>query len=211
MVGLVFPLYYVGLPKIVQEFLKQIELDGTKYIFMIITKGWPVVGAAIHQMKSLLKKKGQRLGAGMYIQLPMNDITIVTVATPEVQKKLLSKAPGRITKVTNIIKMAKKHFDIELLGFLWPFRNLPFIERVNSEDRNFEADANCNGCGICAKICPVNNITLTANKPNWSGNCQQCLACYHFCTKKAITFNKRGNGIQYHHPDIKLTDILNQK
>lgn len=210
-VGFIFPLYYVGIPKIVQEFIQQIELARTEYIFTVITKGWPVVGGAISQMKHLLKKKEKKLNAGMYIRLPMNDITMVTVATPEVQKKLLTKAPQRIASITRVIQSSKKHFDIEPLGFLWPFRNLPFIQRVNGDDRYFTADSKCNGCGVCGKICPVNNIVMLDNKPKWSGRCQQCLACYHFCSQKAITFNKRGNGAQYHNPDIKLVDLLNQK
>lgn len=207
-VGFIFPLYYVGIPKIVQEFIQQIGLDETKYIFIVVTRGWPLVGGAINQMKHLLMKKGKKLNAGMYIHLPMNDVTILTVATPKVQRNLLAKAPRRITKITRIIQSSKKHFDIEPFGFLWPHRNLPFIQRVNTDDQNFSADCNCNGCGICAKICPVQNIIMTGNKPKWSGKCEQCLACYHFCSQKAITFNKRGNGGQYHHPDIKLSDLL---
>jgi ferredoxin/flavodoxin len=210
-VGFIFPLYYVGIPKIVQEYVKQIELHKTQYIFIVVTKGWPVVGGAINQMKQLLKAKNKKLNAGMYIQLPMNDITMVTVAKPDTQKKLLSKAPKQIAGMVKIIHAAKNHFDPEMLGFLWPVRNIPFIERVNRDDKYFAADSHCNGCGICEKICPMNNISLVDGKPEWSGKCEQCLACYHFCPQKAISFNKRGNGIQYHHPDIKLVDLLGQK
>ncbi len=208
-VGFVFPLYYVGIPKIVQEFIKRIELDEAKYIFIVITRGWPIVGGAINQMKHLLKERGKKLNAGVYIQLPMNDITLLTVAAPNVQAKLFSKAPERINKIIRIIERFNKHYDWEPLGFLWPSRNIPFINRVNSEDKYFMADSNCNGCGICAKICPVKNIIISDNKPQWSGRCEQCLACYHFCPQKAISFNNRENGVQYHHPDIKLTDFLN--
>jgi ferredoxin len=209
-VGFVFPLYYVGIPKIVQDFLEQVELGEAQYIFMVVTKGWPVVGGAISQMKQLLKKKGTALDAGMYIQLPMNDITVVTVASPKTQKKLLLKSPRIITTIAAIIGANKKHYDREILGFLWPFRNLPFIERVNREDRNFKVNSNCNGCGICGKVCPVGNIKL-AQKPQWLGKCELCLACYHFCPQRAITFNERSNGVQYHHPDVNMSDIWSQK
>jgi ferredoxin/flavodoxin len=209
-VGFVFPLYYLGIPKIVQDFLQQVELGGVQYIFIVVTKGWPVVGGAISQMKQLLKKKGVALDAGMYIRLPMNDITMVTVASPKTQERLYLKSPHRIAKIVAIIRANKKHYDREILGFEWPFRNLPFIERVNREDKNFAVNSNCNGCGICGKVCPVGNIKLERT-PQWLGRCELCLACYHFCPQKAITFNQRSKGVQYHHPEVNMADIWSQK
>jgi MinD superfamily P-loop ATPase len=90
--------------------------------------------------------------------------------------------------------------------------NLIFHKNVNESDQHFLADENCNNCGICEKVCPVNNIILVEGNPQWHHKCQQCLACINFCPENAIQYGKRtiGRG-RYHHPDITVKDLLNQK
>ena len=79
-------------------------------------------------------------------------------------------------------------------------------------DKSFKVNEKCNGCGICSQICPVNNIKMINNKPKWLNHCETCLACYHWCPNRAI---KGGvaptNEYYYHHPDVKISDIMKQK
>lgn len=45
----------------------------------------------------------------------------------------------------------------------------------------------CIGCGLCEKLCPMNNITLT-NGIAFSGDkCTMCYRCISKCPKQAIT------------------------
>lgn len=60
-VGFIFPLYYVGIPKIVQKFIKQADLSETKYIFIGVTKGWPVVGGGHQPDKTYFEEEGQKV------------------------------------------------------------------------------------------------------------------------------------------------------
>ena len=79
----------------------------------------------------------------------------------------------------------------------------------------FDAPAHCVGCGICEKICPMDNIRLVAERPVFGGNCISCLACFHWCPQEAIWMSKGEEEMKrrfkYHHPDVKLNDILKQK
>lgn len=210
-VGFVFPLYYVGIPRIVQEFVNRMDLDKVETIFTVVTKGWPIVGGALSQMRFLLKAKGRRLDAGFYIQLPMNDITLVGVASPETQTKLLAEASAVIRRIAANIELKRRKFDLEPLWFLWRFRNNPFIARVREEDHYFSAEPSCVGCETCAKVCPVQDIAIENGNPRWLGQCEQCLACFHFCPKKAIRFNGRGGDqAQYHHPEVRLNELVTQ-
>ncbi len=87
-----------------------------------------------------------------------------------------------------------------------------FIEKVNTEDENYYTDEKCNGCGICQKICPVDNIKLVNDKPEWQHKCQQCLCCLHYCPQKAIQFGEYTPGRErYNHPHIKVKELINQK
>lgn len=211
-VGFIFPLYYVGAPKIIQEFIREVDLTKASYIFAVVTKRWPVVGGAFDQLNQLLKPKNRKLDAGIYIKMPSNDITLTKVDLPAIQKRLLGKSTTKIIQTSEIISASRRKRDLEPLWFLWQVRNSPFIARVNQEDRFYSAGLDCNGCGSCAKVCPKDNIIIVDQKPQWQGRCEQCLACYHFCPRKTIYYKGRqANGIQYHHPEVNFTEISGQK
>jgi MinD superfamily P-loop ATPase len=79
-------------------------------------------------------------------------------------------------------------------------------------DRNFKADEKCNKCGICAKVCPAQNITLTDGKPVWNHKCEQCYACIEWCPQAAIQYgNNTKKYPRYHQPEIQLKDVLKNK
>jgi len=74
------------------------------------------------------------------------------------------------------------------------------------------ADQNCNGCGICERICPVHNIHMNAARPTWDDRCVSCFACLHWCPEEAISLGGIDMHIEhYHHPDIQLADMLHSR
>jgi len=86
---------------------------------------------------------------------------------------------------------------------------LPFIESRQLMDCAFNYDEGCTGCGICAKICPVDNIVMVTERPVWQGRCEQCFACLQWCPKESLQFGNKTTGrIRYHHPEVKISDIL---
>jgi ferredoxin len=76
-------------------------------------------------------------------------------------------------------------------------------------DKRFYAEDTCSHCGICKKVCPVNNIDVVHGKPFWKGHCEQCLACLQWCPETAIQFGKTTVGrTRYHNPNVKLADMI---
>ncbi len=211
-VGFVFPLYYLGLPKMVADFIKKADLSGAGYVFAVITRGWPVVGGAIKQMKKLMKEKGRGLDFGAYIHMPMNDFTLAQVAGEGSMEKTLKSFDSQMGNVAEKIRGREKWYGFEPISFLLEKRNTPFVERVNGLDRFYSVNKSCTGCGICEKVCPADNIRIEAGKPHWNGSCQMCLACFHFCPAKAIEYENKCLGVKrYHHPDISAKQIMEQK
>jgi len=81
---------------------------------------------------------------------------------------------------------------------------------VQLADKSFIINEECNGCGTCAKVCPVKNINIEAKRPVWQHHCETCLACYHWCPNDAIEGEIVAYNKKEHHPHIKLKDMIIQ-
>ena len=88
--------------------------------------------------------------------------------------------------------------------------HLPFKEMIPLSDRSFYADENCSGCGICVRICPVNNIKLIDSKPKWQNHCENCFACFVWCPNESIHGEIVSYAEHYHHSTVKVTDMIDQ-
>jgi ferredoxin len=100
---------------------------------------------------------------------------------------------------------------LKIAGYTAPNR-LSFLESRRLMDCAFSADEKCSGCSICSRLCPVDNIELVDERPVWLHRCEQCFACLQWCPKEAIQFGSNtSHGKRYHHPDVKISDMLNQR
>jgi ferredoxin len=83
-----------------------------------------------------------------------------------------------------------------------------FVSLTFQADRSFWVDQHCIGCGICTKVCPVQNILMVNERPQWQQHCENCMACYHWCPQDAI----RGEIVEYEKriqaPGVTLADML---
>ena len=118
----------------------------------------------------------------------------------------------RIREIAEIIK-AKKQSKIErgnfLLNFIFSGISKLATAVMHTEDKHFWVDEKCIKCGICERVCPVNNIRLVDKKPHWLHHCEQCFACLQWCPKEAIQYGRITRGRKrYQNPCIELKDVL---
>ncbi|MDT8719720.1 4Fe-4S ferredoxin [Clostridium sp. 19966] len=202
-IGIVFPVYNIGVPKIVEEFLSKVRLK-SKYIFGIATYG-AFSGAATTHLLEIGKRNGIEFS---YI----NELIMVDNYLPgfDMNKQIQGQAKKNIEENLDKIikdieegrKYIKKHTIIKeaLRVFADKFYD-------NEFEKNFSVDNNCNGCKTCERVCPVNNIKVD-KKPVFNNNCQHCLSCIHNCPKRAISIKKEKNKVRFINENITLKEII---
>ena len=215
-VGFVFPVYAWALPKIVYDFIEKIDLSNTKYIFAVATMGGFSRQYVAPLLNKLLKPKNKELDAAYNLRIFSNNIfgskRINPIPSKEKGEKRIKKAESKLEKIAEIIRNNQKGKARKVSFYPMKGSYYSFMKEVNTMDEKYYSDEKCNGCGICQKICPVDNIKLVNEKPEWQHKCQMCLGCLHYCPEKAIQHGEYTLGRErYNHPYIKLKELINQK
>lgn len=207
-IGFVFPVYYRGLPKMLVNFIKNLYIESNTYVFAVADYGGSPA-LVFEQIEALLAEKGTKLSGAFGMDMPGNmwfmhyphpkQVTIDRITTEKdrafsISKQIEVKADVKYAEISNREEEANVYRQ---------------ILDISEKDKGFWCDENCVGCGICAKICPAENIELVQGKPVWQHNCEYCLACLHWCPKHSIQFeNITQNKERYHNPNVKVQELF---
>ncbi|MBR6438700.1 MAG: EFR1 family ferrodoxin [Bacteroidales bacterium] len=197
-VGFVYPIYSWRPPRLVENFVKNLRLNGeASYVWTAVTCG-DNVGETENIFRKELKDIGLNLDAAFCFVMPNTYVNFMgmSVDREEVANEKIAKAKEKLPKVIEMIA-AKKSFSDMIKGGLPRFKS-NFIGkafyRLLVSDKPFLSTDECVSCGTCVKVCPLQNITLEDGRPRWHGNCTTCNACYHHCPKHAIQYGKKTQG-----------------
>lgn len=202
-IGIVFPIYYGGVPKIVEGFLNKVNLK-SKYIFAVATYG-AFSGSASKHLLEIGNKNGIKFS---YIK----EILMVDNYLPgfDMNKQIQGQAKKKIEE--NLMKIIK---DIDAGNeYVKKGSNImEFIRKLLEKhyddkfEKNFSVENDCNGCKVCEKVCPVDNIKVD-KKSVFKNNCQHCLACIQNCPQNAIIIKKEKSKARFINENVKLKEII---
>ena len=211
-IGIVFPVYLWGIPKMVAQFIERMKGDiFGKYFFAVATyKSQP--GDVIGQLRRKMMQCGMKLSIGFTVPMPGNNIIFYDIEPTKVIESKLNACNKSLTAIAQAVSSKQKTFPrvtcsdrFIKTGLLHPILAGTF----DKSDRNFWTEPSCNSCGVCAKVCPSNNISILDGHPVWQNHCQQCLACMHSCPAEAIQYGKTTRGRQrYINPEINTSDLF---
>lgn len=208
--GFVFPVYAWGPPKIVEKFLKTAQINKPGYLFAVATHGG-IPGNTLKYAEKLFKKKGLSIDGAFDIQMPNNYISGSNPSSLEDAQTLTEAQGPRLTGIcSSIVEKQKKIASGD--GMLKTVLIHPaFIKFAGKQQsKKFSNSDKCTSCGVCEKLCPVENISLNSEKkPAWGTTCELCMGCINLCPAQAIDSGNATKGRnRYHHPEIQVRELF---
>ena len=208
-VGVVCPVYNAEMPMMVRDFMRKARIK-TDYFFFIYTYG-AGFGEAYAHAKLAAEEAGLTLRYVNAIQmvdnfLPYFDMQeqIDTLPQKDVEGQLDAVCADIIARKAVDVKItARTREQMEMyhqkLAEVWLKKDTALSYTVNDD---------CIHCGICAKVCPANNITVTEEGVCFSNHCEVCYACLHNCPQHAIHLPLEAGTRQFRNEHVTVADII---
>lgn len=181
------------------------ENNKESYIYAVATCGnISRSGNSITQLNKLLKRKGITLNYAEHLDMFSNYLILYDMKETKKEEATMDIQPiikNIYNRKSNIINFHNE--PLQQIGYcLW-------MHYTPKMDKNFNVSDACIKCGICAKVCPINNIALDPNgKRSFKHHCEQCVGCIQACPKQAINYkNKIQDRGRYTHPDISWKEL----
>ncbi|MDR0499848.1 MAG: EFR1 family ferrodoxin [Coriobacteriales bacterium] len=154
-VGFVFPVHRAGLPEMVKGFISGMPVRPNCYYFAVST--YTLFGCTEFQViDDLLSAKGAELNYATSVRM-MGSVGIIDPSVATVRRRL-RQMQEQMTVVAEDIANSQEEFchpSWRLLGRL--------VSRFTDARRqtiSFHVGKRCTRCGICAQVCPAQNIHL---------------------------------------------------
>lgn len=204
----VFPVYAWGIPPVVVRHIESKDLAGRR-CHMVCTYG-DEAGMIECQWKRLIESRGGVCGGIYGVQMPNTYVCLpgFNVDSHDLAARKVEAAKARIDEIAEHLKSGEPVVDI-FRGPLPSFKSriiYPIFFKRLMKVGKFHHTLGCTACGRCIRLCPMSNITASADgTPCWGKECAFCLRCYHICPNHAVAYGsataRKG---QYLNPEKRL-------
>ena len=185
------PVYVCEMPIFLARFLKKLPLEGCKQVYFVCTSGG-YAGITGGLAKGIMRRKKLEWMGHSEVVMPRNYVASDSYAmlTPDQIAQRLHKAQEQLPQLARTIargeKLTARH--IYLVEYLITLPLTPVWTRYMLTAKDFHTTDACTGCGLCERLCPLNNIRLNEGRPLWSDACTHCMACIGNCPTRAIDY-----------------------
>lgn len=184
----VCPTYAYKIPRVVEDFILKNRFEGNNKAYFVLTCGSYIGNAQKHLKKLCAEKQIEFMGVEKVI-MPENYVCMFSPPSNNEALKIIKDADNEIFRIADEIKSGVRFKNLSGSNFMTYVVN-PVFYKLYVNDKKFYSNDKCISCGLCAKVCPLNNVEIKDGKPVWKGNCTQCQACICACPKEAIEYGK---------------------
>ena len=196
----VFPVYSWGVPPLISKFIADLpesfwENVRSKGLLVdcVMTCG-DETALAPEMITKDLKRAGVILNSVRSVIMPNNYVLLpgFDVDSKDVESAKLKACEGRILEIAQALGRGDKGIDVTRGNIAWLKSRIvfPLFKKWGIFPKQWHYTASCIGCGKCAKICPLLNVTMQNEHPVWGTRCCSCLGCYHVCPVHAVEYGK---------------------
>ena len=185
----VAPVYAGRIPRIVEKHILETRFDGNKNAYFVSTCATTPWITGSYTEKICKQKSFHSLGFHSVI-MPQNYVTHSDILTESENDKIIEDAMPKIREIAKTINagipLPKEEPGKSLMSKVLN----PIMYATMISAKGFYTTDDCDHCGQCVKRCPLNNITMENEKPQWGKDCTHCMACIDGCPKKSIENGK---------------------
>ena len=192
MLVIAYPVQYSTVPKILRDFINDNkEIWKGKKVFIIATMGlFSGDGAGI--LGRLLQNFGAEITGGLHLKMPDSIGDEKALKRPlEKNRALVKAAELKIKESVRLLKEGDPTQEgigplYQIAGLLGQRLYFGHKTRNYSSALKIQSDK-CAGCGMCVKMCPMDNLSVSGGKIVAADRCTMCYRCINNCPKQALT------------------------
>jgi ferredoxin len=205
-IGFVFPCYGFGIPRLVQEFILGSKFTA-KYFFAVMTYG-NVAASGLRHLEQVGKQAGIAFSYTNEILMIDNYLPVFMVED-QLKKENAKNIEENLDQIVSDIHGRRRRTTRKGLATAAISKIIYcyISSKFDGGDKTFSVGDNCNGCKVCEKVCPKNNIKVAA-KPEFAHNCDRCLACIHHCPQTAIHMKSERSNARFRNRNVELQEII---
>ena len=207
-VGVVCPVYCGEMPKMVREFLLKASIK-TDYFFFVYTYG---MADSVAKPNAIAAAQDGGLTVSYVNTLKMVDNFLPGF---EMQNQMDTVGEKKIEEHLEQIcrDIAARTVNAKPVGVSDKLKMKVIRDTMGKSilkgtaAQSYIVNDDCIRCGICAKVCPANNITVT-DKVTFGDRCEVCYACLHNCPKNAIHLKNEKSAVRFRNENVTVKDII---
>ena len=197
-IAFISPIHGFNYPPVMLHFIMRFPKGRNNVLLMNTRAGMLIgkwitpglTGVAFYLSAFILKMKGYSMKSMFPVDLPSNWISVHPGLNERTVKYLHERNQKKVYRFAQNVFSGGSNFrgvyEIIQDTLIAPISIGYYFMGRFMFAKTYFASADCNGCDLCIKACPVKAIKKVDGRPFWTFNCESCMHCMSNCPKKAI-------------------------